>query len=98
MMDYLLTHWQALLLALLVGFIAGRLTAKDPIQRDRERREHEAAIRRHKSQIKPETLAEVRNLVGQNRKIEAIKLVREQMGIGLKEAKDLVEDVEGRSR
>lgn len=97
-MDYILTHWQPLLLALFVGFIAGRMTAKDPIQRDKERREHEAAIRRYKAEIKPELLAEARALVRDNRKIEAIKLVREQMGIGLKEAKDLVDDLDGQPR
>lgn len=38
--------------------------------------------------------AEVRALVQQRRKIEAIKLVRERTGIGLKEAKDCVEALE----
>ena len=33
----------------------------------------------------------VRELYGENKKIEAIKLIREQTGLGLKEAKDLVE-------
>ncbi len=35
---------------------------------------------------------QVKQAVHQNRKIEAIKLLREQTGMGLKEAKYLVED------
>ena len=94
-MDYILSHWQPLLLALALGFVLGRLTAKSPIERDRERREHDAAIRKFRSQMKPELVAQVRALIRDNRKIEAIKLVREQMSIGLKQAKDLVETIEG---
>lgn len=39
----------------------------------------------------------VLSLLGQNKKIEAIKLVRERTGLGLKEAKDLVENLGRRS-
>lgn len=35
--------------------------------------------------------AEVQDLVRQGRKIEAIKVYRERMGVGLREAKDAVE-------
>jgi hypothetical protein len=35
--------------------------------------------------------AELKSLLHANRKIDAIKLARERLGIGLKEAKDLVE-------
>ena len=37
---------------------------------------------------------EVRGLLAQSRKIEAIKLVRKQTGAGLKDAKDFVEAIE----
>ena len=37
---------------------------------------------------------EVRGLLAQSRKIEAIKLVRQQTGAGLKDAKDFVEAIE----
>ena len=35
--------------------------------------------------------AEVLDAIGKNRKIEAIKLLREERGIGLKEAKEIVD-------
>lgn len=38
--------------------------------------------------------AEARMLVAAGRKIEAIKLVRDATGMGLKQAKDFVEDLE----
>ena len=41
-----------------------------------------------------ETLAEVETLIETGRKIEAIKLVREVTGMGLKEAKDAVDNLE----
>lgn len=43
-------------------------------------------------------LGEVRRALGQGRKIEAIKLVRERTGMGLKEAKDFVESLDRRGR
>ena len=82
--------WVVLVIAV-AAFALGRMTAKSPIERDREKREQAAAQRHLRAAMKPELLAEVRGLIGQNRRIEAIKLVREQLGIGLKEAKDLVE-------
>ena len=39
---------------------------------------------------------EVQDLVYQGQKIQAIKLVREKMGLGLKEAKERVDDVTAR--
>jgi hypothetical protein len=41
--------------------------------------------------LSPPAEAEIRRLIGQNRKIQAIKVMREQTGLGLKEAKGLVE-------
>ena len=38
-------------------------------------------------------LAEVVALLRQNRKIEAIKVYREQTGVGLKEAKDVIDNM-----
>lgn len=42
----------------------------------------------------PELEDEVRRLMGERRKIEAIKLYRETTGIGLKEAKEAVEAID----
>ncbi|MBZ0300416.1 MAG: ribosomal protein L7/L12 [Anaerolineae bacterium] len=38
--------------------------------------------------------AELRDLLASGKKIEAIKFYRERTGLGLKEAKDAVEDLE----
>jgi len=38
-------------------------------------------------------LDEIRALLRQNRKIEAIKVYREHMGVGLKEAKDVIDNM-----
>lgn len=38
-------------------------------------------------------LAEIVTLLRQNRKIEAIKVYREHMGVGLKEAKDVIDNM-----
>ncbi|GAA2146117.1 ribosomal protein bL12 [Glycomyces algeriensis] len=44
----------------------------------------------------PDPLTEVRALIGQGKKIQAIKVYRELTGVGLKEAKDAVEMLETR--
>lgn len=43
--------------------------------------------------MSPELRQEIQQLVNQGKKIEAIKLYREQTGAGLKEAKDAVESL-----
>ena len=52
--------------------------------------EHDAIVQ-DRAEIEPE----VRQLLAQNRKIEAIKYVRTQLGYGLKEAKTYVDSLEG---
>jgi hypothetical protein len=48
-------------------------------------------IVRAPAELQPGTLAEVQRLVSEDRIIPAIKLVRESTGLGLKEAKDMVD-------
>jgi hypothetical protein len=43
--------------------------------------------------LSPDLRAQIRQLKGDGRVIEAIKLAREQTGLGLKEAKDLVDGI-----
>lgn len=43
--------------------------------------------------LAPDVMQQVAELLAQRRKIEAIKLVREATGLGLKEAKDFVESL-----
>ena len=45
-----------------------------------------------------ETPAQVRGLIAQDRYLEAIKRVREGLGLGLKEAKELVDHIRGSVR
>jgi ribosomal protein L7/L12 len=47
-----------------------------------------------KGNITPELKIELKNLISNNRKIEAIKLLREQTGLGLKRAKEYVDELE----
>lgn len=42
-------------------------------------------------EMTPEQLEQIESLIFAGKKIEAIKLVREQTGLGLKEAKDFVD-------
>ncbi|MEO3786426.1 ribosomal protein L7/L12 [Actinocorallia sp. B10E7] len=44
--------------------------------------------------LTPELLSELRALLGQRKKIYAIKLLRDHTGLGLKEAKDMVDAIE----
>jgi antitoxin component of MazEF toxin-antitoxin module len=44
-------------------------------------------------QIDPAVMAEIRTLLAKNQKIEAIKVLREATGLGLAEAKTLVESL-----
>lgn len=44
--------------------------------------------------LPPQVETEVRALIAEQRMIEAIKRVREETGLGLKEAKDLVESID----
>jgi hypothetical protein len=48
-------------------------------------------IRQPLPTLPEELISQVRSLIAQNKKIEAIKLVREQTNLGLKEAKDIVD-------
>ena len=94
----LTTNWLLVLGALFVGFVLGRLTAKSPIERDRQRKAYEAELRQHKSHIRQDTTAAVTALLRDGKKIDAIVRVRADLGIGLKEAKDLVEAWPGQPR
>jgi ribosomal protein L7/L12 len=47
-----------------------------------------------RASISSDAMAQIQQLVAQGKKIQAIKLVREHTGLGLKEAKDLVDRME----
>lgn len=54
----------------------------------------ELEINGQRIDVKPAAIAEVRQLLSEGKKIDAIKVLREATGLGLKEAKDLVEMME----
>lgn len=97
-MDFFLANWLTLLVVAAIGFIAGRVTAKSPLERDRERRDQAAALRQHKARLTHETKEAVQELLRNGKTIEAIKRVREDLNIGLKEAKDLVDELRAGQR
>lgn len=92
------SNWLLFFAVLVIGFVLGRVTAKSPIERDRERKVYESDLRLHRARLLPETTAAVTALLREGRKIEAIKRVRADLGIGLREAKDLVEAWPGQPR
>lgn len=47
-----------------------------------------------KGGITPELKKELKNLISDNRKIEAIRLLRERSGLGLKQAKEYIDELE----
>lgn len=54
----------------------------------------EFEIEGRRIQVDPASMAEIRRFIAQERKIEAIKHLREATGLGLAEAKGLVEAIE----
>jgi len=58
-------------------------------------RKDSSAIRRPLPPLPEELNQQVRGLIAQKKTIEAIKLVREKTGLGLKEAKDIVDNLAG---
>lgn len=78
----------------MLAFVLGRWTAKGPLERDQERKANETRLRHAKAAMDRALRDEVTALLGQRKKIEAIKLVRLRLNVDLKDAKDLVEDLD----
>lgn len=83
------------LLFLILGLALGLLLARY-LRGQRARRDLAAPPPRPMVRVGDERIdnEEIRDLIRQDRKIEAIKLVRERTGLGLAEAKDAVEALE----
>jgi ribosomal protein L7/L12 len=89
----------ALIAAFLAGVVLGRLTAAAGLPRRRERTQtHDAALATDTAGVlallPAETRVEIDTLVADGRKIEAIRVCRAALGLGLKEAKDVIDLVE----
>lgn len=80
--------------AVYIAFMAGRATAgrrESAEEREMRRmREQESAASTFAG-LSPSVQTDVDRLLLDNKKIEAIKLIREQTGMGLKESKDLAD-------
>jgi ribosomal protein L7/L12 len=72
--------------AVFAALLLGRMAAGG-----RARRRDLTAFRPPAVTFTPDVESRVRDLIARGRKIEAIKVVREHTGLGLKDAKDLVE-------
>ena len=76
-------------------FLALRRSRRDPLMGGQPkilaRPRHAPAAPVAIAPLSPEDETQIRALVAANRKIEAIKLAREVTGLGLKDAKDVVE-------
>jgi hypothetical protein len=59
-------------------------------------RKDSPALRRPLPTLPEELNQRVRSLIAEKKQIEAIKLVRQQTNLGLKEAKDIVDNLAGR--
>ncbi|MDR6834136.1 MULTISPECIES: ribosomal protein L7/L12 [unclassified Sphingopyxis] len=83
------------LLFLILGLLLGLLLARY-LRRQRASRELSGPPPRPMVRVGDERINndEIRALIRQNQKIEAIKRVRERTGLGLAEAKDAVEALE----
>lgn len=77
-------------IALFVGYLIGR--------QQRSPKAEPFSVKSPPRELDREALAEIRELLSTNRKIEAIKRCREITGYGLKEAKDMVEQLEQREQ
>ena len=78
------------------GFVAGRVTAAlaDPRRREaRKRRAREAAFAASENleRLTSSQRADIEELVAAGRKIEAVREIREALGVGLKESKDIAD-------
>lgn len=86
--------WLILAAAAYIAFMAGRASAgrrESPEEREMRRmREGERAADAFAS-LSPSVQTDVDRLLAAGKKIEAIKLIREQTGMGLKESKEAAE-------
>jgi ribosomal protein L7/L12 len=93
MPEYSLLH---LIAAALVGFITGRIVAaaNDPGRKadpKQQPRREAASAETNRDRLPPHVRSAIAKLLADGRIIEAVRDVRAALGIGLKEAKDVVD-------
>jgi ribosomal protein L7/L12 len=97
---YALLDLLPLIAAFLAGIVVGRITAATALPRpgkpDRKQRP-DMATSDMLALLPAETRFEIETLVADGRKIEAIRVCRAAIGLGLKEAKDVIDLVDAAS-
>ncbi len=88
-----------LVLTFLIGFALGRITAAvtDPHRREAARQRRMSSTVTAEDNVlrlAPETHAEIEQLLLSGQKIEAIRVCRAALNLGLKEAKDTVDRID----
>ena len=88
----------ALIAAFLAGIVAGRLTAVTVAPRSRRTRTRDIDRKLDAADmlalLPPETRSEIDTLVADDRKIEAIRVCRAALNLGLIDAKEIVDLIE----
>lgn len=88
-------NWLVYLLIALVAFVAGRVTAGsgagDGLDRVTRRQRAEGDAREVWRNLSPQAKSRVDELLGDRKMIEAVKVVRNESGVGLKAAKAVVD-------
>jgi ribosomal protein L7/L12 len=80
--------WLVLLGVAVGAFLLGRASSGSNAEaRERRRLEEEQEVESALTRVAPSKLAEIDRLLADRKKIEAIKLLREQTGLGLKASK-----------
>ena len=85
-----------------IGFVFGRITAgrNDPRRQEEKKRQaqdYDREIRALASKLSPAASTAARRHAQNGELIQAVKLVREDLGCGLKEAKDVAERLGSKS-
>ncbi|WP_428407009.1 ribosomal protein L7/L12 [Hyphococcus sp.] len=96
MLDFSLQQWGLIALLAYVAFMIGRMTKSGESPEAREMRRMEEATNAADafSSLSPSIQSDVDRLLFDGKKIEAIKLIRENTGLGLKESKIAAEQRE----
>ncbi len=89
MFDFSLQQWGLIALLAWAAFMIGRMTksSESPEAREMRRMQEETKAADSFSSLSPSVQADVDRLLKDRKKIEAIKLIRENTGLGLKESK-----------
>ncbi len=83
--------WILVVAAAMGGYVVGRATAGTPEERNARRRVRDQAAAQSLERLSEDTKIHMRELIRRGQIIEAVRVAREDLGIGLRDAKDLVD-------